>query len=131
MRSQRDGDLSAITKVKVLSPEIKKIALGQGFCFPEASIAACAIGKYASDVPGPESMAGKSTVHIGTWENHLVPKESFQQVEEARRKYGGMVVRLPHSRGVTGAMSGESRMDGALEGGSSRTQRDASVGAIH
>ena len=131
MRSQRDDDLSAIMKVKVLNPEIKKIVLGQGLCLPEASIAVCAIGKYTSDVPGSESMAGKSTVHIGTWENHPAPDISFQQAEEARRKCGGMVVRLPYSRGVTGVMPGESRMDGTLEGGSSRTQRDAYVRAIH
>ena len=38
MRSQRDGGLSAITQVKVLSPEIFIVALGQGFHILEASI---------------------------------------------------------------------------------------------
>ena len=37
MRSQRDGGLSAITQVKVLSPEITIVALGQGFHVLEAS----------------------------------------------------------------------------------------------
>ena len=35
------------------------------------------------------------------------PKGSFQQAEEARRKYGGMAVGPTHSRGVAGVMSGE------------------------
>ena len=33
-------------------------------------------------VSGSEFMAGKSTVHIGTLENHPVPDVSFQQAEE-------------------------------------------------
>ncbi len=130
MRSQRDGDLSAITQVKVLSPEIEKVALGQGYDFSGSQYRCMRKGEYVGGVSGSEAMAGKSTVHIGTWENHPVPDVSFQQAEEARRKYGGMVVRLSHSRGVTGATPGEPRKVGALEGDSSRTQRDAYVGAI-
>ena len=82
MRSQKDGGLSAITQVKVLNPEIVNVALGQGFHFLEASIAACAKGEHVSGVPGSESMAGNRTVHIGTWESHVAPGESFQQAEE-------------------------------------------------
>ena len=63
--------MSAITGVKVLSPEITIIALGQGFYFLEASIAACVKGEHDSDVPGSESMAGIRTVDIGTWENPM------------------------------------------------------------
>ncbi len=74
MRSQRDGGLSAITQVKVLSPEITIVALGQGFHFLEASIAACVKGEHVSDVPGSESMAGNRTVYIGTWENRAAPQ---------------------------------------------------------
>ena len=131
MRCQRKGGLSATTKVKVLSPEISNIARGQGFHFLEASIAAYANGEYVSDVPGSESVAGKLTVHIGTWENHIVPNRSFQQAEEARRKYGDMVVGLTHIRGVNGVMPIESRKYGALEGVSSKTQRDEYAGAVH
>jgi len=131
MRCQRKGGLSATTKVKVLSPEIINIALGQGFHLLEASIATCANGECVSDVPGSESVAGKLTVHIGTWENHIAPKRSFQQAEEARREYGGMVVGLTHSRGVIGVMPGESQSVGALEGVSSKTQRDEYAGAVH
>ena len=131
MRCQREGGLSATTKVKVLSPEIINIARGQGFHVLEASIAAHANGECVSGVPGSESVAGKLTVHVGTWENHIVPNRSFQQAEEARRKYDDMVVGLTHSRGVVGVMPGESRSAGTLEGVSSKTQRDEYVGAIH
>jgi hypothetical protein len=65
-------------------------------------------------------MAGNLTVHIGTWESHIVPDRSFQQAEEARRKYGDMAVGLTHSRGVDGVMPIESREPGALEGVSSK-----------
>jgi hypothetical protein len=131
MRSQREGGLSAITQVKVLSPEIINIAQGQGFHNLEASIATCVRGECVSGVPGSESMAGNLTVHIGTWENHIVPNRSFQRAEEARRKYGDMVVGLTHSRGVNGVMPIESRRSGALEGVSSKTQRDEVAYAIH
>jgi len=129
MRSQRDGGLSAITQVKVLSPEIVNIALGQGFHILEASIAACVKGEYDSNVPGSESMAGNPTVHIGTWESHVAPSGCFQQAEEARRKYGDMAVGPAHSRGVAGVMPGGTRS--SLEGAGSNTQRDEVVYAIH
>ncbi|HUU19006.1 MAG TPA: hypothetical protein VMW72_17780 [Sedimentisphaerales bacterium] len=131
MRSQREGGVSAITQVKVFSPEIINIAQGQGFHGLEARTAACVIGECGSGVPGSKSMAGNPTVRIGTWENHIVPDESFQQAEEARRKYGDMVVGLTHIRGVVGVMPGEPRKFGALEGISSKTQRDEEAYAIH
>jgi len=40
MRSLGKGVMSATTQVKVLSPEMLLVALGQGFHFMEASIAA-------------------------------------------------------------------------------------------
>jgi hypothetical protein len=131
MRSQRDGGLSATTQVKVLSPEIINIVRGQGFHFLEASIAACVKGEYVGDVPGSESVAGKPTVHIGTWESHIAPDRSFQQAEEARRKYGDMAVGLTRSRGVGRLMPAESLEPRALEGVSSKTQRDEDTYAIH
>ena len=124
MRSQRKGGLSAITKVKVSSPVIFNIAQGQGLHFLEVSTATCDRGECVGGVPGSKSMAGNPTVHIGTWENHIVPKRSFQQAEKARRKCGDMVVGLTHSRGVVGVMPGESPRAGTLEGVSSKTQRD-------
>ena len=129
MRSQRDGGLSAITQVKVLSPEITIVALGQGFHFLEASIAACVKGEHVSDVPGSESMAGNRTVHIGTWESRVAPYGSFPQAEEARWRYGDMVVGLTHSRGVVGVMPGGTC--GSLEGVSSITQRAEAAFAVH
>jgi len=96
MRSQSKGGLSAITRVKVFSPEIPIVAPGQGFSLLEASIAACVEGEHVGGGPGSKSMAGNSTVHIGTWESHAVPNGSFQQAEEARRRYGGMAVGLTH-----------------------------------
>lgn len=131
MRGQREGGLSATTKVKVSSPEMVNIAQGQGFHVPEASTAACVNGECVGGVPGSESVAGNLTVRIGTWENHIVPCRSFQQAEEARRKCGDMVVGLTRIRGVIGVMPGESRRFGTLEGVSGRTQRDEVAYAIH
>jgi hypothetical protein len=89
------------------------------------------IGECASGVPESKTMAGNSTVHIGTWESHIVPCKSFQQAEEARRKYDDMAVGLIHIRGVNGVMPIESREPGTLEGISSRMQRDEEAYAIH
>jgi len=68
MRSHGKGSLSATTQVKVSSPEITRIALGQGFHILEANIRTYVKGEYVSDVPGSKSVAGKRTVYIGTWE---------------------------------------------------------------
>ena len=89
------------------------------------------LGEYVSGVPESKSMAGNLTVHIGTWESHIVPDGSFQQAEEARRKYDDMAVGLIHIRGVIGVMPIESREPGTLEGISSRMQRDEEAYAIH
>ena len=89
------------------------------------------IGECVSGVPESKSMAGNSTVHIGTWESHIVPDGSFQQAEEARRKYDDMAVGLIHIRGVSGVMPIESREPGTLEGISGRMQRDEEAYAIH
>ena len=64
----------------------------------------------------------KAGPRMFTWESHAAPHESFQQAEEARRKYGGMAVRPAHSRGVAGVMPGGAC--GSLEGAGSITQRD-------
>ena len=131
MQGLRKGEWSAITQVKVLSPEICLIALGQGLLHLEASSAARNNGECASDVPESKTMAGNSTVHIGTWESHIVPYRSFQQAEEARRKYGDMAVGPGHIRGVNGVMPIGSQEPGTLEGISSKTQRDEEAYAIH
>ena len=81
MWSQRKGGLSAITKVKVFSPEIINIAQGQGFHVLEASTAARVKGECVSGVPGSKSVAGNLTVHIGTWENGAADKATIQRVK--------------------------------------------------
>ena len=88
-------------------------------------------GECVSGVPESKAMAGNSTVHIGTWESHIVPCKSFQQAEEVRRKYDDMAVGLIHIRGVNGVMPIESREPGTLEGISSKMQRDEEAYAIH
>ncbi len=81
MRCLEKGVMSATTKVKVLSPEIILIALGQGFHFSEASTGMHAIGECISGVPGSKSVAGKRTVCIGTWENGAADKAIIQRVK--------------------------------------------------
>jgi hypothetical protein len=90
--------------VKVLSPEILLVALGQGFHFLEASISMHVKGECMSDVSGSKSVAGKRTVYVGTWENRSVPNGSCQGAEKVTKRYGVSVVGLTHSRkyGTTG-----------------------------
>ncbi len=123
MQRLRKGEWSAITRVKVLSPEIcLNVALGQGFLHPEASIAAPVNGECVSDVPRSKSIAGHSTVHDGTWESHAVLERSLQQAEEARRRYGGVAVGPARIiRGVAGVMPGGACS--SLEGAGSMLQR--------
>jgi hypothetical protein len=131
MRSLGKGSLSATTQVKVLSPESILIALGKGFHFLEIKIRSHVKGECVSDVPGSKSVAGNRTVYIRTWENRNVPTRSFQEAEEATRRYGVSVVGLTHIRGVGRVMPVESRSCGTLEGVSSLTQRDEVCHAIH
>lgn len=88
-------------------------------------------GEYDSDMPESKAMAGNLTVHIGTWESHIIPHRSFQRAEEARRKYDDMAVGLTRSRGVNGVMPIESHEPGILEGVSSKMQRVEDAYAIH
>jgi hypothetical protein len=107
--------------VKVLSPEIFLVALGQGFHTLEASIGMHAMGECISDVSGSKSVAGERTVYVGTWENRNVPNGSCQGAEKVTRQYGVSVVGLIHSRGVVGVMPGGTLSP--LEGVSGLTQR--------
>ena len=122
MQSSGKGEWSAITQVKVLSPETCLTALGQEVHYSEASTAARDNGERVSGVPGSKAMAGHSKIHSGTWESHIVPNEASNEPKRRRREYGGMAVGLTHSRGVGGAMPAES--PDSLEGVSRRTQRD-------
>ena len=107
MRGLGKGVMSATTQVKVLSPEISLIALGQEFHFSEASTGASGTGEFATGVPGSKSVAGERTVYIGIWENRNVPQRSFQEAEKATRKYDVPVVGPDRIRGVAGVMPGE------------------------
>ena len=131
MPSQGCGRLSAITQVKVSSPEIVNVAQGQGFHVLEASIGVRAKGECMSGVPGSESVAGRRTVHSGTWENRIVAHgcASRQGVEETVRRYGDAVVGPTHSRGVAGVMPGGAC--GSLEGVGGSMLRDEVFHARH
>ena len=106
MRSHEEGVRSATTQVKVLSPEILLVALGQGFHILEASTGARAKGECVTGVPGSKSVAGERTVCIGTWENRSVPFRSRQGAEKVTRRYGVSVVGPANIRGVAGVMPG-------------------------
>lgn len=131
MRSHGKGCLSAATQVKVSSPEIILIPLGQGFHVLETEIRIHAKGECISDVAGSKSVAGKRTVYVGTWENRSVPKGSFQEAEEVTREYGVSVVGPIHSRVVGRVMPVESGNKRTLEGIGSLIQRDEVCNAIH
>ena len=131
MRSPGKGSMSATTQVKVLSPVILHVALGQGFHFLEANIGTRARGECVSDVPGSESVAGMRTVCSGTWENRSVPEEASEEAEEGTREYVTAVVGPTRSRGVGRVMSAASPWRGALEGVGGLVQRDWSRHAIH
>ena len=90
MQSSGKGEWSGITQVKVLSPEICLVALGEEVLYSEASIAARGNGERDSGVPGSKAMAGHSMVHSGTWESHIAPEEASNEPKRRRRKYGGM-----------------------------------------
>ena len=129
MRSHGEGVRSATTQVKVLSPEILLVALGQGFHILEASTGARAKGERVSGVPGSKSVAGERTVCIGTWENRGAPYGSPREAEKAGRGYGAVVVGLTRIRGVGGVMPVEG--GSPLEGVGSLTQRDGISHAAH
>jgi hypothetical protein len=129
MWSQGNGRLSTIMKVKVLSPEMMAIVLGERLYILEASIAARVNGECVSGVPGSEAMVGNRIACIGTWESHIAPNKASNKLEKRRRKYGNMAVGLTRSRGVDGVMPIES--PNSLEGVSSKTQRDEDAYAIH
>jgi len=89
--------------------------------FPPGSQHRCMrFGKCTSGMPGSQTIAGHSTVHNGTRESHVVPKEASNESKRRRRKYGGMAVGPDHIRGVDGVMPIESREPGTPEGSGSK-----------
>jgi len=108
--SQRKGELSAITKVKVLKLRNRsQLHRAKVFTNWKPILLHALTGECDSGMPESKAMAGNSTVHIGTWESRIAPDRSFQQAEEARRKYGGAAVGPGHIRGVDGVMPIESK----------------------
>jgi len=104
MRSLGKGVMSATTQVKVLSPEIYPCCIGPRVPFLGSQYRYARNGECIFDVPGSESVAGKRTVCIGTWENRSVPNGSCQGAEEATKQYGVSVVGLTNIRGVAGVI---------------------------
>ena len=115
--------MSATTQVKVLSPEMKFLALGEGLDVSEASIGVRVIGERMTSVPGSKAVAGKRTVCIGTWEIRSAPYGNGREAEKATRSYGAAEVGPTHSRGVAGVMPGGARGKGSLEGVGGLTKR--------
>ena len=106
------------------------LALGQGLCTLEATNAA--YDRVSIQYRAGIGVRGRSS--NGSYRNLREPYRSqsvsFQQAEETRRRCGGMVVGLTHSRGVVRVMPDEPGKSRALEGISSNTQRDEEASAI-
>ena len=113
------GRYQAATQVKVLSPEITNVEEVDSFHLLEDRM-------ICNDIVRDRLLLrGLSPWHDTEWKHQELgrtmsfPLRSFQQAEEARRRYGDMVVGLTHSRGVIGVMPDELIIMGALEGVSS------------
>ena len=104
MRSPEKGVMSATTQVKVLSPEIIPCCIGPRVTFLGSQYRYARNGECMLDVPGSESVAGKRTVCIGTWENQNVPNRSCRGAEKVTKWYDVSVVGLTNIRGVAGVM---------------------------
>ena len=130
MRSHIDSGWSAATQVKVVSPEIFIVAMGQELLCSEASIVTGAKRQVCYGVPGSQAAAGHPTDCIGTWDSRIACM--LQQTEEARRGHGNTAAGLVHSRGVVGVMPGGGpRMRETIEGAGSQSSRAEEVRAIH
>jgi hypothetical protein len=65
--------------VKVASPIIDIVAMGQGFTDPETGIFQLYIGESWKTCWGIYTIAGERTVCIGTWENLNFPRKSQKE----------------------------------------------------
>jgi len=90
--------------VKVLSPEITYYCIGPRVSFLGSQYRYARNGECITGVPGSESVAGKRTVCIGTWENRNVSNRSRRGAEKVTKRYGVSVVGLTNMRGVAGVM---------------------------
>jgi hypothetical protein len=129
VRSPTDSGWSAVTQVKAGSPEILRIARGQGLVRPEASIVAGVRRRVGCGMPGSQATAGHPTDGIGTWEGRIACLP--QPAEEARRGHRDTAVGPVHSRGVAGAMLGAGRREpDPLEGTGDPSNRVKEVRTI-
>jgi len=104
MRGLGKGVMSATTQVKVLSPEINPCCIGPRVPLLGSQYRYARNGECISGVPGSESVAGKRTVCIGTWEDRSVSNRSRQETGKVTKRYGVSVVGLTNIRGVAGVM---------------------------
>jgi len=130
VRSHVHSGWSAATQVKVVSPEIFLLAMGQGVLCPEAGIVAGVNRRVCNGVPGSQTAAGHLTDCIGTWEGRIACMP--QQAEKARRGHGDTAVGPVHSRGVAGVMPGAGpQIRDPLEGAGRQLCRAEQVWPIH
>jgi hypothetical protein len=122
MQSSGKGELISHNASEGVEPRNMTCCIGRGGSPLRSQHCCTRYGERVSGVPGSKTMAGHSKIHSGTWESHIVPKETSNEPKRRRRKYDGMAVGLTHSRGVDGVMPIES--PDSLEGVSRRTQRD-------
>jgi hypothetical protein len=103
VRSLGKDVMSATTQVKVLSPEIFLVAMGQGFHVLEASIGASAKGEFtpASRGLSPWRANEQSILELGR-ALQLRKVTCDKPKKKARDMEGGKAVGSVHSRGVTG-----------------------------
>ena len=129
VRSTTNSGWSAATQVKVVSPEIFLLAMGQGLLCPEASIVTGVNRRVCHGMPGSQAAAGHPTDCIGTWESRIACMP--QQAEKARRGHRDTAVGPARSRGVVGVTpdAGPGNRD-PLEGAGSWSNRAADVEAM-
>jgi len=129
VRSLGKGVMSATTQVKVLSPEIPLVAMGQGFHILEASIGASAKGEFTPASRGLSPWRANEQTILELGRAAMLRKES---AKKPRRRCGGdgmAAVGPIHIRGVMRAMPHEDA--NPLEGIGSLTLGREIVNAIH
>ncbi len=84
MRSQREGGVSAITKVKVFSPEIINIAQGQGFHGLEARTAATMAAR-SGDPFAVQRLLGHVDLTMATRYVQDVSEQTDRVIENSRK----------------------------------------------
>jgi hypothetical protein len=113
------GKYQAATRVKVLSPVITNVEEADSFHVLEGRIICIAKARDGLLLRGLSPWHDTAWKHQELGRTMSFPVRSHQRAEEARRRYGDMVVGLTHSRGVIGVMPDESGSRRTLEGVSS------------